>query len=136
MSKIKVNSESKSNWRNYLIKSKQFLETAQDAYLKENWNAVGLNTIHSIICANDALTIYYKEIRSVSRKHSDAVELFLKIFENDNEAKKSSKHLLWLINKKNFVEYEARLFFQKEAEECLKRADRFFTWTKSKLPKN
>lgn len=134
MPEVKISLE--SNWKNYLIKAKQFLETAQDAYFKKNWNAVGLNTVHSAISANDALTVYYGKIRSVDKKHSEAISLLLKVFKNEKDAERNSKHLLWLINRKNLVEYEARLFFQSEAEEALKHAERFLNWTKSKLPKN
>lgn len=134
MPKVKTSPELKSDWQNYLIKAGQFLETAQEAYLKEKWSAVGLNAVHSAICANDALTVYYKKARSISKKHSDAVILLLRVFEREKEAEKNSKHLLWLVNRKNLVEYEARLFFQSEAEEALKHADRFLIWAKSKLP--
>jgi len=134
MSKIKISSETKSNWKNYLIKAKQFLETAQEAYFKKSWSAVGLNAVHCAISANDALTVYYGEIRSISKKHSDSLSLLLRVFKNEKEAEKNSKHLLWLINRKNLVEYEARLFFQSEAEEALKHAERFLNWAKSKLP--
>lgn len=134
MPEVRISLE--SNWKNYLIKAKQFLETAQDAYLKKNWNAVGLNTVHSAISANDALTVYYGKIRSIDKKHSEAISLLLKVFKNEKDAERNSRHLLWLINRKNLVEYEARLFFQSEAEEALKHAERFLNWTKSKLPKN
>ncbi|MBU4299203.1 HEPN domain-containing protein [Patescibacteria group bacterium] len=134
MPEVKIIPE--SNWRNYLIKARQFLETAQDTYLKENWNAVGLNAVHSAISANDALIVYYGKVRSTSKKHSDAAELLLRIFKNSEESKQNSKHLLWLINRKNLVEYEERLFFKKEAEESLKHAERFLNWAKSKLPKD
>jgi len=134
MPKIKISPEPKPNWKNYLIKARQFLETAREAYLKKNWSAVGLNAVHSAICANDSLTIYYGEIRSTNEKHSDAVGLLLRVFKNEKEAEKNSKHLLWLINRKNLVEYEARLFFQSEAEDTLKHAERFLNWARSKLP--
>ena len=136
MLKIKTRKESKASWKNYLLKAKQYLETAQEAYLKRNWNAVGLNAVHSVICANDALTTYHREVRSVSEKHSDAAILLLEIFNNNEEVRKNSRHLLWLINRKNLVEYEARLFFQKEAREALKHAERFLDWTKTKLPES
>lgn len=133
MSNIKT--VKKSNWKNYLIKASQFFETARMAYLNENWNAVGLNAVHAVIASNDALTVYYKTVRSVSEKHSDAVNLLLEVFKNDEASRSFSKHLLWLVNRKNLVEYESRLFYQKEADEALKHAERFFNWAKSKLPK-
>lgn len=133
--KSKIKTKSEANWKNYRLKADQFLEAARDSYLKENWNAVGLNTVHCGISANDALTVYYKKVRSASEKHNDSVGLLLETFGNDEETKKSSRHLLWLIGRKNLVEYESRLFYKREAEEALLHADRFLFWAKTKLPK-
>jgi len=133
MTKIKTQKESK--WDNYFIKAGQFLETAQDALKKGNWNAVGLTSVHVVISANDALTVFVKNIRSASDKHSDAAYLLIEVFENSTEAKENAKHLVWLVNRKNLIEYEARLFYEKEANEALKHAERFFNWAKSILPR-
>jgi len=123
-----------TNWKNYLLKSQQFLETAQDAFDNEQWNSVGLTAVHAAISANDAITVYIMKKRSVSEKHSDAAELLSECFKRDAESRKFSKHLLWLIGRKNLVEYESRLFYKKEAEEALKHAERFLNWAKIKLP--
>ncbi len=133
MTEIKTRYE--SGWKNYLIKAEQFLETARDAYFKENWNAVGLNAVHSAISANDALTSYYGKVRSISEKHNDSINLLLEVFKSDKESRNHSRHILWLIGRKNLVEYESRLFYKKEAEDSLKHAERFLSWAKSKLPK-
>jgi hypothetical protein len=124
MTKVKVVKE--TNWKNYLIKAEQFLETSRDANKKENWNAVGLNTVHAAISTNDALTVYYGKCRAAGEKHIDSVDLLLEILRNKDGVEINSKHLLWLISRKNLVEYEVRLFFKKEAEDALKHADRFF----------
>jgi len=134
MPKIKISSEPNSSWKNYLIKAEQFLVTARDAYSKENWNVVGLNAVHVAISSNDAITVYYGKVRSTSKKHLDALDLLLFLVK-DGEAKINSKHLAWLINRKNLIEYEYRLFYRSEAEDALKHAERFFTWAKTKLPK-
>lgn len=131
----KVKKRDESNWQNYLIKGREFFRTARDAYLKNDWNSTGLNSVHCAISSNDALTIYYGKVRSVSEKHSDVASLLLEVFPGRNEARKFSKHLLWLINRKNLIEYENRLFFWKEAKEALKHSERFLYWAESKLPK-
>ena len=132
--KSKIKTKSESSWKNYWLKARQFLETAQDSYLKENWNAVGLNTVHAAISANDALTVYYRKVRSTSEKHSDSVSLLLETFKHNPEVKRNSRHLLWLVGRKNLVEYESRLFYKREAEEALQHADRFLFWARTKLP--
>ncbi len=133
MKNIKTKKE--DDWKNYLIKAEQFAESARDAYFKKNWNAVGLNAVHSAISSNDALTAYYGKVRSVSEKHADSAGLLLEVLKDDKESKNYSKHLSWLINRKNLVEYESRLFYQREAGESLKHIERFLSWAKGKLPK-
>ena len=129
--KLKITAE--SNWKNYLAKAEQFNETARDAYQKENWNAVGLNAVHAAISANDAITVYYKKIRSASENHGDAAGLLLETLSGEKDAKQYAKHLIWLISRKNLIEYESRLFYMKEAEAALKHADRFLMWVKSRF---
>jgi hypothetical protein len=132
--KSRIKTKNETSWNNYWLKAGQFLEAARDSHLKENWNAVGLNTVHATISANDALTVYYKKARSASEKHSDSVGLLLETFNHDSDSRKYSRHLLWLIGRKNLVEYESRLFYKREADEALLHADRFLFWAKNKLP--
>lgn len=132
---MKIKTKDEVAWKNYLIKAEQFFETAQEAYDSENWNAVGLNAVHSAISANDTITVYLKRIKSTSEKHSDAVDLLLNVFNNGKSTREFSSHLLWLLNRKNLVEYETRLFYKKEAEDSIKHAERFLRWAKSHLPK-
>lgn len=130
---MKIKTIDETNWKSYLIKALQFQETARDAFHKHNWNAVGLNAVHSVISANDAITVYYKKIRSISDKHSDAANLLLEVLPKEKEVESISKHLSWLINRKNIIEYESRLFYQKEAEDALRHMDRFINWIQNKL---
>lgn len=123
----------KSLYKNYITKADQFLYTMQEVLLHKKWNAVGLNAVHAVISINDALCIYYSGQKSIGEKHGDAVVLLLTIF-SDEEAKKNSNHLSWLISRKSLVEYEARLFFEKEAYEAAQHAERFIAWAKDKLP--
>jgi len=120
--------ETKPSHKRYLVKAKEFLLAAQDSYARGSWNAVGLNAVHAAISANDAITVYQIGKRCVSEKHSDAVKLLLSAFPNNSEAKNQSNHLTRLIAKKNIVEYESRLFQQREAVELLKHSERFVNW--------
>lgn len=133
MQKIPSKKQNKSDFKNYIIKAEEFLLSAQNALFEEKWNAVGLNSVHAVISANDALCIFYKGQRCTSQKHSDAVK-FLTFLSEEHEFKQKAKHLSWLILRKNLVEYESRLFFQKEAIQSAKHAERFIEWVKIKLP--
>jgi hypothetical protein len=130
---MKFKTVPEKNWKNYLLKAEQFLESAHDALSKENWNAVSLNALHSAISANDAITVFFKNIRSASGQHGNAVELLLMALPGDSQARANSRHFSWLINHKNLIEYESRLFYQKEALDCLRHADRFLAWAKERV---
>lgn len=125
--------ETRASYKKYLSKAKEFLIAAQDSHARENWSAVGLNAVHAAISANDAITIYQIGKKCVSEKHSDAVKLFLFSFPGNPEAKEQSNHLSRLIAKKNIVEYESRMFQQREAIDCLKHSERFLNWVTKSL---
>ncbi len=130
---MRVKTVAETNWKNYLLKAEQFMITARDAYSKDNWNAVGLNAVHSAISANDAICVFFKKKRSISDKHGDAVFVLLDVLNNNEESKEFSKHFSWLVNRKNLIEYETRLFYEKEALESLKHAERFLDWVRTKI---
>lgn len=131
--KVPTKTVDKNLYKNYITKAEQFLYMMQEALLHKKWNAVGLNAVHAVISINDAICVYYSGQKSIGEKHGDTVVLLLTIFA-DEEAKKISNHLSWLISRKSLVEYEARLFFETEAYEAAKHAERFIVWAKNKLP--
>lgn len=133
-SKTNTRAVPRDSYRNYLVKSEQFMESMLEALMTKKWNSVGLNAVHAAISANDALCTYYLGKRSANEKHHDAIILLLSVFP-DEETKRNSHHLLWLIGRKNLIEYEARLFLQTEAYEAAKHAERFIDWIRIKLPK-
>jgi hypothetical protein len=130
-----VKTREETNWKNYLVKAEQFFESARDAHFKKNWNAVGLTAVHAAISANDALCVRVAKVRSASEKHSDSIALLLELMDGRASAKEKSGHLSWLINRKNLIEYEARLFYEKEANEALVHAERFLRWVKTVIAK-
>ena len=89
--------------------------------------------MHAVISTNNALCVYYYGLRCLSEKHNDAGRLLVSLF-NTKEAKEKSIHLIWLINHKSLVEYDDRLFQEKEALEAAKHTERFIDWVKSKIP--
>lgn len=66
----------RSNYTVYLKKANEFYQTMYQAEKAENWNAVGLNGVHTIISLIDALLVKYKGIRSAEEDHNIVIELF------------------------------------------------------------
>lgn len=132
--KSKTRSAEKNNYINYIKKAQEFSQTMQSAYEGENWNSVGLEAVHAVISANDALLVFFGGIRSTSPDHMDAVRLLTEIIDTE-KARRNSNHLRRVIAKKNVIEYENRLFTRKEAEGVKLHAERFLSWAVSMLPK-
>ena len=130
--KFKTSTEDKIRFSIYQEKSRQFYATMLDARKNELWAAVGLNAVHCVISLNDALTVFFLQVRSTGEDHLLAVELMARIPVGDVDAQKSN--FKRIIAKKNAIAYEGRAFRQNEAEEVLKQAERFYQWGISKLP--
>ena len=45
------------------------MNACNNSFLKEDWNAVVINTVHSGISASDALTIFFKGVRHTGERH-------------------------------------------------------------------
>ena len=130
--KIKFRRIDKEKYKIYLKKANDFYETMLRAYQKDNWNSVGLEGVHCAISAVDALMIYRKGMRCASEDHKDSVEFFEQNIDSP-EDKNYASQFRRIISKKNLVEYEDRNFTAKEAEEILKRAERFLNWVREQI---
>ncbi|MCD6521646.1 HEPN domain-containing protein [Candidatus Calescamantes bacterium] len=113
-------------------KAEDFYEAMLRSYKENNWNSVGLEGVHCAISAADALMVFYYGIRCASDDHRDSVKLLEQHFP-EPEYKNYISHFRRIISQKNLVEYEDRNFSAKEAEEIVKKAERFLNWVKEKI---
>lgn len=115
----------------YLRKADEFGAAMVQAAAMKNWNAVGLNAIHAVIFATDALTSFHLGKRSRSQDHEDVILLLRELPLDDASGK--AAQALEVLRLKNRVEYEARLFQEEEAHVVQLRAERFLAWAHAGL---
>jgi uncharacterized protein (UPF0332 family) len=125
----------RSKYRNYLLKSEEFLATANDTFERARYNATVLNAVHTIISAADALLVFTKGFRYAGPRHEEAVELFSGIFPGEPEHDKNVSRFGTILSIKNKAEYLEVLLSSKDATDALRDATRFLSYVKSKLPK-
>lgn len=118
--------------RVYLRKAQEFARAMDAAVARRDWNAVGLNAVHAVISAVDAVTTSRLGQRSRSTEHLDAVGLLERTGIPD--AHERASQALKVLEQKNLVEYEAREFEEEEAQSAALRARRFLAWAESQLP--
>jgi len=104
----------------------------EQALQARQWDSAGLQAVHSVISASDALLAYYGGVRSVEPDHREVAGLLQDIL--GKEAAAAIRHVCRVIAKKNVVEYEQRRLTEKEAREMAAHASRFITWTGKLLP--
>lgn len=89
-----------------------------------------LLSVHAAISAGDAACVTCAGVRSVSQTHMDQVRLLRQLFPGDEDAKKASDQLAALLDRKNTVEYQARLCRAQDAQVAVKHAERVVKWAR------
>lgn len=132
--KFKTRSVSRERFGSYLKKAQEFLRAAEAALQRGDWDAVGLNAVHSAISAADALLVNYGGVRSASDSHHDVAGL-LEQHVKDEQIGSKTRTLSKILTYKNVSAYEDREVTEAEARDAGKLARRFLEWAESRLTK-
>jgi HEPN domain-containing protein len=122
--------EERAAHANYLTKAEEFLRSALDNAASRRWNAAALSAIHAGIGAADAVLVFERGLRSAGQRHEDVLDLLAGPGADRSAA---LTHLRRILARKNVVEYESRLFSQREAAEVVQHAERFLTWARARV---
>ena len=122
--------EERAAYANYLAKAEEFLRSAIENASSRRWNAAALSAIHAGIAAADAVLVFERGLRSAGQRHEDVLDLLVGTGEDRSSA---LAHLRRILARKNVVEYESRLFSQREAEEVVQHAERFLAWARTRV---
>ena len=114
----------------YLAKAEEFFRSALDNLTSRRWNAAALSAVHASIAAADAVLIFEQGARSTSQRHTDILD---QLAGPGQDRANALAHLRRVVSRKNVVEYESRLFTQREAEEVVQHAERFLGWARSRV---
>ncbi len=116
---------------NYIVKSEEFLRTANDSLKNNMYNSAVTNAVHAGISALDALTCLFKGKRG-SDDHHEAISLVQGILPS-REYEDIRRQFENLINKKNASEYQPDLMKLEDAQEAIRWAERILTKAKTKI---
>jgi len=130
--KFKTRSVARERHAIYLKKALEFIRAADSAMQAEDWDAVGLNSVHAAISAADALLVYYGGVRSTGDSHHDVAGLLAQHVQGDELGSKIHT-LSKVLGYKNLAAYEDREVTSAEGREIEKLARRFLDWARSRL---
>lgn len=131
--KRKTRSVDKNAYRDFLGKAKDFASMMDVAIAEGKWNSAGLQAVHAVISASDAVIVYYGGVRCIELDHREVVGLLHDIV--GDSATAAGRHVSRVIAKKNLVEYEGRSITRKDAEEMVEHTKRFLEWVAGNLPR-
>lgn len=126
MKPLRMRAVNQSEYTGYWNKAEEFFEVMEHAHKNRMWSAVGLNAVHCVISASDALLVKFQGIRAAEDDHMRALELLASssIVGIDKQVATVRR----IIAKKNIIAYESREFRESEALDILKQAERFYRW--------
>jgi len=130
--KRKTRAVAKSEYRDFLVKARDFASMMDLSLEAGKWNSAGLQAVHAVISASDAVIVYYGGVRSIELDHREVVGLLHDIV--GEAAAIAGRHVSRVIAKKNLIEYERRSITQSDAREMVEHAKRFHEWVTGILP--
>lgn len=128
-----IRSVDRSEYRNYLQRSKELLSSVKRAQEACEWNACVINAVQSAIASADALCVFAKGVRHAGDRHDDAIRLFASIDTNDAEIKNNTRRLAELLSMKTDAEYGEKLMTEKDAEMSALAAERLFNFVNDRV---
>ncbi len=128
--RVRSRREDRTVHANYLAKAEEFLRSALENAVSRRWNVAAFSAIHAGIAAADALLVFERGARGAGRRHEDVLDLLAGPGADRSAA---LTHLRQVLARKNVVEYESRLFSQREAAEIVQHAERFLAWARGRV---
>ena len=126
MKQLKTRAVDKSEYVVFWNKAEEFYEMMQHAYQNRKWAAVGLNAVHCVISACDALLVKFQGLRAAGDDHLQAIELLSHASIDGIE--KQTATVRRIIAKKNAIAYDNKEFRESDAADIFKQSQRFYQW--------
>jgi HEPN domain-containing protein len=130
--KRKTRAVDKSEFRDFFAKAREFASMMDISLEAGKWNSAGLQAVHAVISASDAVIVYYGGVRSIELDHREVVGLLHDVI--GEAAATAGRHVSRVIAKKNLIEYERRSITETDSREMVEHAKRFPEWVTGILP--
>jgi HEPN domain-containing protein len=110
----------------FLAKAKEFAETARMALEDQRLNSAGLEAIHAVISACDAVTVARLGLRCKSEDHRDVLHLLSRLKEEG--LSEVHRQVSQVLSVKSMVEYGGAGLSSEETTRVVVQAERVVKW--------
>jgi HEPN domain-containing protein len=110
----------------YLRKATEFAASARGALADKRFQSAGLEAVHAVISACDALTIARLQLRSRGEDHRDVLHLLDRI--RTEGIADLKRQVAQVLSVKNLVEYAGSELSVRRTEQLVVQAERVVSW--------
>jgi len=122
----RTESRAPSSYHPYLTKAKEFEANARRSLEEGLLNSAGLEAVHAVISACDALTVFHLGLRSRGPDHRQVLALLGRIpLEGIDGVRAQVSNAL---DRKNAIEYDGETIDTADANNLVSTASRVLTW--------
>ena len=128
--KKKTRTVEKNLYSGFLKKAECSYDTFDKCIEDENWHSVGVNGVHACISIADAICVGLSGLKNAG-DHTMGPLLLKEILGKYGISKDLAKHCQQyseVINLKNLIEYEAKVFHKTSVQTLIKKTQRFYEW--------
>jgi HEPN domain-containing protein len=121
----------RGEYRGYLVKAAEFAATARRSLDDLRLHSAGLEAIHAVISACDALTVAKLELRCKGEDHRDVIQLLRRIDAPGCVA--VQRQVAAVLSAKNRVEYGGEGLSPSDAERVVVQSERVVGWVSQQV---
>ena len=113
-------------------KASEYKRAMELSFAEGLWDPSISNGVHALLLMANAVTAQAKREYYTGQDHDGAAGYLLEVIGTD--AKNAVNQMQRVINMKTTAEYDHRSCSAKDAEDAVKRVNRFFEWAKKRIP--
>jgi len=118
--------------RKFAEKAKEYKRAMEISFAESLWDPAVSNAVHALLLMANAVTAQIKREYYTGQDHDGAAGYLLEVAGPD--AKTAVNQMQRVVSMKTTAEYDRRSFNSKDAQDTVKRVNRFFEWAEKQVP--
>ena len=113
-------------------KASEYKRAMEVSYSERLWDPAVSNGIHALLLMANAVTSQVKREYYTGQDHDGAAGYLLEVV--GPEAKSAVNQMQRVVSMKTTAEYDRRKCSSRDAEDAVRRVNRFFDWAEKRIP--
>lgn len=133
MKKTRTRQADRSEYKNYLKVAQEYMESARANLENRRFIPACGDSVHAVIAAGDALTIFFLGRRSTGQNHLDTIHLLKQAAPGDNDLSHQIVRYQRVLGVKEAAEYGGGRVNEEDASSAVRDAERYISFVQQRL---